>query len=114
MNPNLSRRSALRNITGGSLALATATSLGRRLAAAETISGPKLKGRINHSVCKWCYNQVPLDDFCRAAKDIGLQSVELLEVKDFPTLKKYGLTCAMVTGVPGMITSGLNRVENHD
>ena len=45
---------------------------------------------------------------------MGLQSVELLEVKDFPTLKKYGLTCAVVSGVPGGITSGLNQIENHD
>jgi hydroxypyruvate isomerase len=44
---------------------------------------------------------------------MGLQSVELLEVKDFPTLKKHGLTCAVVSGVPGSITSGLNHVENH-
>jgi hydroxypyruvate isomerase len=55
-----------------------------------------------------------LEDFCKASKDIGLQSVELLEAKDFPTLKKYNLVCAMVSGVPGGITKGLNRVENHD
>jgi len=51
---------------------------------------------------------------CKAAKDIGLQSIELLEAKDFPLLKQYGLKCAMVSGVPGGITSGLNRLENHD
>src|SRR6185369_1090659 len=39
---------------------------------------------------------------------------ELLEVKEFPTLKKHDMTCAMVSGVPGGITSGLNRIENHD
>jgi hydroxypyruvate isomerase len=35
-------------------------------------------------------------------------------VNDFPTLKKHDLVCAMVSGVPGGITSGLNRLENHD
>ena len=45
---------------------------------------------------------------------MGLESVELLEVRDFPTLKKHGLVCAMVSGVPGGITNGLNRKENHD
>jgi hydroxypyruvate isomerase len=43
-----------------------------------------------------------------------LASIDLLEPSDFPTLKKYGLTCAMVTGVPGMIPHGFNRIENHD
>jgi len=114
MNMKLSRRSALRQITGGAAALAAASSLSHRLIAADEATGSKLKGRINHSVCKWCYDKIPLEEFCQAAKGIGLQSVELLLVKDFPTLKKYGLACAMVSGVPGGITSGLNRIENHD
>jgi hydroxypyruvate isomerase len=45
---------------------------------------------------------------------MGLQSVELLTVEDFPTLKKHDMICAMVSGVPGGITDGLNRLENHD
>lgn len=109
----ISRRSALRKLTGASAAAVAAASLSHRLGAAESAT-PNLKGRINHSVCKWCYRDIPLDDFCKAAKNIGLQSVELLEVKDFDTLKKYDLVCAMVSGVPGGIGNGLNRVENHD
>ncbi len=114
MRKQLSRRSALRTIAATSAAAAVASGLSHRLTAAEAAIAPKLKGRINHSVCKWCYGKIPLEEFCVAAKEIGLQSVELLEVKDFPTLKKHGLTCAVVSGVPGGITSGLNRVENHD
>jgi hydroxypyruvate isomerase len=114
MKTKLSRRSAIQTLTGSAAVLAAASSLSHRLTAAETTGGAKLKGRINHSVCKWCYGNIPLDEFCQAAKDIGLQSVELLGVNDFPTLKKHGLTCAVVSGVPGGIENGLNRVENHD
>ena len=109
----LSRRSALRKIAGSTAAVAVAANLSQRLSAADA-AAPQLKGRINHSVCKWCYDKIPLEEFCQAGKEMGLQSVELLEVKDFPTLKKYGLTCAVVSGVPGGIGSGLNRIENHD
>jgi len=45
---------------------------------------------------------------------MGLHSVELLTVSDFPTLKKHDLICAMVSGVPGGIENGLNRLENHE
>jgi hydroxypyruvate isomerase len=114
MKTKLSRRSAIQTLTGSAAVLAAASSLSHRLTAAETTGGAKLKGRINHSVCKWCYGNIPLDEFCQAAKDMGLQSVELLGVNDFPTLKKHGLTCAVVSGVPGGIENGLNRVENHD
>jgi hydroxypyruvate isomerase len=114
MTTRISRRTALVKIAGTSAVTLVAAQLSHRLGAAEATTGTKLKGRIHQSVCRWCYNKIPLDELCQAAKDIGLQSVELLEVKDFSTLKKYGLTCAMVSGVPGGITSGLNRIENHD
>ncbi len=109
----MSRRSAVR-LGAGAAAAAVAASLDHRLAAADAATGAALKGRINHSVCKWCYGSIPLETFCKAASEMGLKSVELLELPDFPTLKKFGLTCAMVSGVPGGIGSGLNRVENHD
>ena len=112
MSKSLSRRSALRHLAGAAALGATALS-GSRVAAADNAPS-KTKGRINHSVCKWCYGKVSLEDMCKAGKEMGLQSVELLEVKDFPTLKKYDLVCAMVSGVPGGIGSGLNRIENHD
>jgi hydroxypyruvate isomerase len=113
MSQNLSRRSALAKM-GSAASLATVMDLSHRLQAAEAAAGQKLKGRINHSVCRWCYSKVSLDDVCRACNDIGIKSVDLMKVEDFPTLKKYGLTCAMVTGVPFGIPKGLNRLENHD
>jgi hydroxypyruvate isomerase len=109
----ITRRSALTKIAGGA-ALAASATLAQRLDAAEAAAGAGLKGRVHHSVCKWCYDKIPLDTLCQAGQEIGLQSVELLTVEDFPTLKKYGLTCAMVTGIPGGIPKGLNRLENHD
>ncbi len=113
----ITRRSAIAKLASGAI-LATATgSLLKNLGAAESAPGPghdALKGRVNHSVCKWCYAKIPLDTMCEAARRIGLQSVELLTVADFPVLKKHGLICAMVTGVPGNIPHGLNRLENHD
>jgi len=84
------------------------------LQAADKAVPSSLKHNVNHSVCKWCYKDIPLEEFCSACTKIGLQSVELLEVKDFPTLRKHDLVCAMVSGVPGGISSGLNRTENHD
>jgi hydroxypyruvate isomerase len=113
MKTLLTRRSALGRIAGSTI-LSAAALLSKRLEAAETAGGSTLKGRINHSVCKWCYPKVSLEDLCQAGKEMGLSSIELLEVKDFETLKKHGLMCAMVSGVPGGITRGLNRLENHD
>ncbi|HXJ58858.1 MAG TPA: TIM barrel protein [Verrucomicrobiae bacterium] len=114
MNTSLTRRAACGRLGGLAAWTGILSTLEHRLAAADETAGSALKGRIHHSVCKWCYDKVPLEDLCRAGKGMGLSSVELLEVKDFDTLQKHGLMCAMVSGVPGGITSGLNRLENHD
>jgi hydroxypyruvate isomerase len=114
MKQPLSRRSAIRKISAGAAVVAAASGPVSRLRAVDEPSGPKLKGNIRHSVCRWCYGGIAFDDLCKAAVDIGIQSIDLLQASELPALKKYGLSCAMVTGVPGGITSGLNRLENHD
>ena len=121
MNYPVSRRTALKQIGTGT-ALAT-MSLANLSAADTAAPAPAPKGRIKQSVCQWCYKGMSLDDLCAAAAGMGLKSVELLQPKDFPTLKKHGLVCAMVTapntkvgevtGVGG-IPKAWNRVEYHD
>lgn len=107
--------------TGKTAALtAAATALAPRLNAADTAAPDS---RINHSVCKWCYGEIPLEDLCVAGKTMGLKSIELLMPPDFATLQKHGLTCAMVSfpngktaaGVDvGGISKAFNRPEHHD
>ena len=98
----------------GLVAASAALSLGHRLQAADT----GMKGHVNHSVCKWCYAKVPLEDLCKQAKDLGLNSIELLGPADWPTLKQYNLTCAMTTNpvIDGLggIAKAFNRIEHHD
>jgi hydroxypyruvate isomerase len=107
--------------TGKTAAItAAAASIATRLGAADAAA----KGtRIHHSVCKWCYGDIPLDDLCTAGKAFGLQSIELLMPSDFPTLRKHGMTCAMVSFPGGTTASGVkvggierafNRPEHHD
>ena len=111
-SPILSRRSALKPLAGTAAITATAASLHTRLGAEDTAAGGK--GNVNHSVCKWCYPDISLDALCTAGKEFGLKSVELLSLDEIPTVQKHGLTCAMVSGIPGGIGRGLNRLENHD
>jgi hydroxypyruvate isomerase len=109
------RRSALKYLAGGSAAF-VAANLNYRIQAAENLMDAPLKGKINHSVCRWCYGGIKLDDLAVAAKQMGITSIELLTPGEFATVKKYGLTCAMVMGLTGGygIEKGWNRPENHD
>jgi hydroxypyruvate isomerase len=113
-NKNSSRRSALKTIAGSAAVALAGVSLSHRLSATEAILEEKLKGKINHSVCRWCYSSVPLDDLCKAANNIGLASIELTGPEEWPLLKKYGLTSAMPWGAGKGITEGFNNPALHD
>lgn len=78
----------------------------------------QLKGRIKHSVSRWCYGSIPLEEFCAACKEIGIASIELTGPSEWPTLAKYGLTSAMGWAdewPKGMgLNNFLNNPKNHD
>jgi len=112
MNTSMTRRQSFRHLAAGTMAATVAADLSRRIGAAEAVG--KLKGRIRHSVCRWCYGKVPLEELCQASREMGITSIDLLGLDEIPIAKKHDLTCAMVTGIPGGISKGLNRAENHD
>lgn len=109
MSIPLSRRTAI-----GALAAAplTAFAAGRQPEPGEE-APPTLTGNLRHSVCRWCYGNMPLEDLCRHAANIGIESVELLYEAEWAVPPRFGLTCAVAMG-PTQIHDGLNRVENHD
>jgi len=120
----MQRRSFLMK-TGKSAAIGTlAASLPSRLGAADAaLAAAAPASRINHSACKWCYDDIPLEDLCIAGKSIGLKSIELLMPSDLPTLQKHGLTCAMIANPVGTTAAGVkvgtiaksfNRLQHHD
>nr|WP_293836242.1 TIM barrel protein [uncultured Arsenicibacter sp.] len=109
-----SRRSALKNMVAGSAILSGTAALTDAFAEAQQSLGAELNGKINHSVARWCYSKIPLDDLCKAAKDMGIKSVELQGPAEWPTIKKYGLTCALPWGAGLGIEKGFNNPELHD
>src|ERR1700733_6225887 len=97
----MTRRSALRTIPAG---LAAAQ-------AGRTASPPA--GRLKQSLCRWCYSKIPLDDLCRQAAEMGVSGIDLVEVADWPTIRKYGLVPTITQG-EAKIPDGWNRRESHE
>ena len=71
-----------------------------------------MSSSFRHSVCKWCYPSLPLESLARAAREMGVDSVELLDPAEWPVVQRLGLTCAMANGTT-TITHGFNRREHH-
>jgi hydroxypyruvate isomerase len=103
----------------GTAALGAAGMLGSFGAAAaeartetEKNAAP-LKGNIHHSVCRWCYGDIPLEDLCVAVNRIGFAAIDLVGPSDWPVLKKHGITSSMCNGAEISLTKGWNHTENH-
>ena len=110
----LSRRVMLaRSVTGlGATALIGLTD--STSAASKLLRSQKVGGRLKQSVCRWCYNKIPLEDFAKAVSEMGLKGIDLLNnPADWPIAKKYGLVPTMVSGA-GTIPDACNRRDLHD
>ena len=68
---------------------------------------------VNHSVCRWCYSKIPLEELAERAKDMGISSIELLNPDDWEVVQKKGLDCGISNGSPLMITKGFNDPQYH-
>ncbi len=104
-----SRRQALRNILAGAV---TTGAIGHMEWTNDLPK--KRKGNIRHAVCRWCYSSIPLEEFCMGAKKIGIEAIDLVGPKDWPTLKKYGLDSSMCNGAEINLTDGWNEPAYHD
>jgi len=112
----MNRRQSMGSMVGGAAAAALAGVFAHGARAAEVVA--EGRGKFRHSVCRWCFNRIPFDEFCRQAKNMGIESVELLAPKEWEAARKNDMACAMGMIPPrngiGGIPRGFNRVEHHD
>jgi hydroxypyruvate isomerase len=115
MNNDPSRRQWLKQMAAGSLAVTGVTSLSSFATQDDMNEAYKLKGNINHSVCQWTYNFLPLEELCTEVKKIGLKAIDLIAPKDWPTLQKHDLTCSMCYSAGKIsLTEGWNNKSFHE
>jgi len=82
--------------------------LNRRDQQAARAEPAVTKGRIHQSIVQWCFaDDWDLDQQCRIAKQLGCESVELVEPDQWPILKKHGLVCAIAPS--HLFVQGMNN-----
>jgi len=114
MEKHSTRRNVLKQLSLGSLALGTTGFLssfrGKEKMEEENY---QLKGNVNHSVCWWTYNFMPLDELCKAVKKIGFHAIDLVGPKDWPVLLQNNIFSSMCNGAEINLVDGWNRKEFH-
>ena len=81
---------------------------------ADAPFNPVWKDSMNQSICQWCFGNIPLEELCEMAKELGYKSIELLGPDDWPTVQKYGLTCAIAYASDIGLNRGFNDPTLHD
>jgi len=103
----ISRRAALKSGLAASAFVSLPGIAGADEAAAT-------KKRIKQSVCRWCYKNMPIEDLCTAAAQMGLFGIDLLNPDEYEIPRRHGLICTMGYSGAGTIPEALNRIEHHD
>lgn len=108
------RRTILKTLTASALALG----VGGKLSAAfntkeEEHEFFKLKGNINHSVCRWTYGHLTLEALCILVKKLGFSAIDLVGPKEWHILKSTNVDSSMCNGAEISLVKGWNDKQYH-
>ncbi|OWK72710.1 hydroxypyruvate isomerase family protein [Pedobacter sp. AJM] len=113
MPSKLNRRNALKNIIAGTAAIGVSSGISS-FAMDQPKPSEKLKGNVNHAVCRWCFSTLDVETLCTEAKKIGIKGIDLVGPKDWPILKKHGLVSSMCNGAEINLVDGFNDKKFHE
>ncbi len=105
------RRKVLQKLLAGSALLASAPLWAAGVSLPSGLQ--KLKNNINHSVCRWTFDQLSLEELCRTVKSIGFNAIDLVGPAEWAILKKHGVHCSMCNGAEISLTEGWNNKKYH-
>lgn len=115
MKTNLNRRSVIKGMLASTAVLSIPLDLfALGLPKDKIVSTTILKGTINHSVSRWCFDSLDLETLCVEAKKMGITGIDLVGPEAWPTLKKYNLISTMCNGAELNLVDGFNDVQFHD
>jgi hydroxypyruvate isomerase len=105
-----------RELLGASAGAAAALLLGASSAAGLPMrASAGGAGRLKQSVSRWPYASIPLPEFARRAREIGLAAIDLLQPDEWPVVRDSGLVCSMgyPTARNDFISTGFNDRAHH-
>jgi hydroxypyruvate isomerase len=116
MSATFDRRTAIKGILAGTVTLGIPTGFSAFANPKEELSleSNMLKGRINHSVARWCFNDFDIETLCLEAKKIGITGIDLVGPKDWPILKRHNLVSTMCNGAELNLVDGFNDPKFHE
>jgi len=120
MPSKVNRRQLIQQVITGSAAIAAGVALPKNVLASlepsthNVMDTTSLKGKINHSACRWCYGNIALPVLAKNFKDLGMVGMDLVGPSDWKVLKDNGLISTMCNGAEINLTEGFNDPQYHN
>jgi hydroxypyruvate isomerase len=113
MKPELARRELLKQLAAGAIGASVLGSALLVSGAATAASGGALKGNIRHSVSRWTYGDLSIEELCLLVKSLGFTAIDLVGPEDWPVLKKHGVDSSMCNGAELNLVDGWSEPKFH-
>ncbi|MFC4219157.1 hydroxypyruvate isomerase family protein [Flagellimonas marina] len=107
----MKRRNFIATAAAGSAGLASVSGFAKDNQSQKDF---KLKHNINHSVCEWCFNDIPFEEFLQTLNELGVKAIDLIGPDRWHILKKYDIHCSMCNGAEISLTEGWNNPKYHE
>lgn len=109
----IDRRSLLRHSVTGAIGLAALPQLGSRALADDAPAQQALKGNIHHSVARWTFDFLSLEELCQLSTELGITAIDLVGPEEWPVLQRYGLYSSMCNGAELSLEDGWGDTRFH-
>jgi len=113
MSKSINRREMLKQLAAGSLGIGTLLSMPSYGNANNSTDPLELKGNINHSVCRWTYGSLSLEELCVTIKEIGFSAIDLIGPDEWKVLKVHGIDSSMCNGAEISLEEGFAHKAYH-
>ena len=114
MSHSLNRRRLMRAAMASALGVASMSALGARAASANaTAETTALKGNIRHSVARWTFNFLSLEELCLVVRRLGFSAIDLVGPAEWNILKQHGVDSSMCNGAELSLEDGWGDTRFH-
>lgn len=121
MSQSINRRALMRGAVASALGLSSLSALGANLTsspnahASGVATGPAaaLKGNIQHSVARWTFNFLSVEELCLVVKRLGFTAIDLIGPNEWHILKQHGVDSSMCNGAELNLEDGWGDAKFH-
>lgn len=108
----INRRELIKNLALGTLAVGL--SPGSIAIGQEPQKMSNNKNPIRHSVARWCYGFLPLEELCELCNSLQIEGIDLIGPKEWHLLKKNNIDSSMCNGAEIGLEKGWNDPQYHE